>query len=105
MSVENYRKCTQVEAFLIRVLNPAPKTRRKLKGYYESLVYYEEGKMKMYPSQYRKHYQSFLKLFERAIDKLTTAKNQMQAERIKRSLPYLESSDDVWNLYQQVEKL
>ena len=83
-SVETYKKSMEIEFFLRNNLNlkPGSRTDRNLKDYYQSIVWYEEGKMRMPLSQFRKHFERLLKHFEKVIDKKTNSTNRMRAQQI-----------------------
>jgi len=108
MSVETYKKSMEIEFFLRNTLKPKPgsSTDRSLKDYYQSIVRYEGGTSHfMTPSQYKKHFERFVNLFDKAIAKLTNASNKVQAERIRNTLRFIQDSQDILVLFEQVKGL
>ena len=98
-----------IEYYLKRVLNIKLGTRAdaRLHGFYQGIVLYEQGYGAVSPSVHRKSYQSYLKYFERAINKLSKKHSNLAAKSdyLKQKMQYMTSSEDMLWLYTQMKEL
>lgn len=105
--IENYLKSSRIECFLIRVLKPGNQVKRSLKGYYESITFYEEGISRIAPSMHKKSVARLAGYFEKAMEKVAS-RNPSAAptiEMLKKRIPYVSTSDDIYYLYEVLEPL
>lgn len=106
MSRENYMRSMEIENFLRRVLNPkSTRVVHDLKDFYQSIVFYEEGYVKISKSQHEKHFARLLRYFDKAMDKLITAQNCTYVKELQREMDQMTSSEDIWWLFGEVKKL
>lgn len=98
-----------IEFYLRKVLNVKPGTRAdvRLQGFFQGIVLYEQGYGAVSPSAHKKSYKSYLKYFERAIDKLSKKHPKLAAnsDYLKERIEYMTSSDDMLWLYEEMKKL
>lgn len=106
-SVEVYRKSKEIEDFLRKNLNLKSGSRsdQNLKDCYQIIVWYEEGRVRIPLSEFKKHFGRLLKYFEKIIDKEASPANWILVEQIKSRIPYMEDSEDILYLYEQVKEL
>lgn len=103
-NVETYKQSLEIELFLRGVLKTGSRDERILKGFYESLVFYEQGHTYMYgPAKHKTRIKQLLKYFDRAITKLS--KKNPQISDLKDRLPYIDSSVGILDLYYELKSL
>lgn len=109
MSNESYSDSMVIESFLRAVLKvkSGSRTDHFLHNAYHSIVLWEEGFGVISKGENKKQVQRLVKYFDKAIDKLSKKHTRlaMNAHEIKERLPYMESSADVLELYQTVQRL
>ncbi|MEO9853190.1 MAG: hypothetical protein ABJH72_04405 [Reichenbachiella sp.] len=105
-NIETYKQSTLIEMFLRTQLKVKHGSRdeQTLKGFYESLVQYENGHTYMCsPNQHKLRVKRLLKYFEKAISKLS--KKHPDVNHLRLRLDYIDSADGVLNLYNELKEI
>jgi|GEM_PF-4960460 len=103
-NIETYKYSTEIEFFLRRVLKVKLGSRdeQTLKGFYESLVLYENGHSYMCsPKQHQARIQRLVKYFDKAIDKLS--KKYPDVISLKGGLSSINCAAGILSVYQQLK--
>lgn len=99
----------EIEFFLKRTLNvkPGSKADSKLHGFFSGIVLYEKGYGVITPSQHKESFDSYLKYFERAIDRLSKKHVNLasNASRLKEQMQQMTTSSQMIWLYDEIQRL
>lgn len=109
-NVESYKRSFEIEHFLKRTLKIKEGTSSSgsLHGFYEGLVFYENGGMSwVTPGEHKKRVKRMIKFFERSIDKLSKKHPNLAAQSLtlKEDMSFMQRADDIWELYQRIQQL
>lgn len=103
-NAETFGKSMEFEMFLKTILNlhESQKAEMDLKGGYQIMVEYEQGKQSFFSeSEYKSHIKRVLRYFGKAIDKV--AKSNPEAKKLKSELEFISSSKQLWNLFEELK--
>lgn len=102
-----YAKSMEMEFFLKGILNVKPDSKidQDLKEFYRSVVFYEDGYVKITPAAHAKRYRRYLDYFERAMDKLAK-KNPgatLVVAELREEMPHMSTAADMLYLYERLK--
>lgn len=107
MGVETYTRSMEIEYFLRYTLNlkRGSVQDRKLKGAFEGIVHYENGRSLLNRSQFKKELDWLRNKFETALDKIGNTTYSTEVRNLRFQISTAEDSEDIWNIFCQLRSL
>ena len=107
MSVESYTRSMEIEFFLRYTLNlkRGSVQDRKLKGAFEGIVHYENGRSLLNLSQFKKELDWLRSKFESSLDKIENTAQSSKVIDLRFQIRSAEDSEDIWNIFCQLRTL
>ena len=97
-----------IESYLRKVLKvkPGSRTDERLHNFLQGIILHEQGCGAVSDRHHERSYQSYLKYFERAIDKLSKKHPELavKSDHLKQQMKRMSTSDDMIWLYHQMRQ-